>query len=276
MSVFGTYSRYYNLLYKDKDYSGEATYVKTLIDKYLPGATSILDLGCGTGRHDFILTEMGFEITGVDMSQEMLTVANAHLSSLTSQQGIAHPSPPTFIHGDIRSVRLESTFDVVISLFHVMSYQTTNDDLTAAFATARAHLKPGGVFIFDCWYGPAVLTDRPVVRVKRLEDSEFALTRVVEPVMYPNENIVELDYQIMSREKKSGEVEEVKERHRMRYLFGPEVEYLARNSGMAIVESLEWLTGREPGFDTWGVCFVAINQMRDEYLLMRDERTDES
>lgn len=271
MSVFGNYSRYYNLLYKDKDYASEAEYVKNLIDKHLPGVTSILDLGCGTGRHDFLLAEMGYEVTGVDLSQEMLAVANAQRASLNSQQGFAHPSSlnphPTLVsfhHGDIRTVRLERTFDVVISLFHVMSYQTGNDDLAAAFATASAHLKPGGIFIFDCWYGPAVLTDRPVVRVKRLEDAEITLTRIVEPVMYPDKNLVELNYHIMARDKESGAVEEVQEKHLMRYLFRPEIELLVQKSGMLITESSEWMTGKEPGFDTWGVCFVAMKPMGDE------------
>jgi SAM-dependent methyltransferase len=271
MSVFGAYSRYYNLFYQDKDYPGEAEYVNGLIGKHHPGAKSILDLGCGTGRHDLLLADLGYDVTGVDRSEEMLAVANSHLSSLISQRGFAHPSslishPPliSFHQGDIRSIRLNRTFDVVISLFHVVSYLTTNEDLAAAFATARVHLKPGGICIFDCWYGPAVLTDRPVVRVKRLEDEEIAVTRIVEPVMYPDENLVELKYHIFARMKQSGSVEEIRESHRMRYLFRPEMELLLRKTGMSIIDSSEWMTGRKPGFDTWGVCFVVKNQMSDE------------
>jgi SAM-dependent methyltransferase len=252
MAVFGAYSRYYNLLYKDKDYAGETEYVKSLIGKHNPGALSVLDLGCGTGRHDLLLVEKGYEVTGVDRSEEMLAVAHSQLTTLNLQR----PSC-TFHQGDIRSVRLGTSFDVVISLFHVMSYQTTNDDLADAFATARAHLKPGGIFIFDCWYGPAVLTDRPAVRVKRLEDEEIAVTRIAEPVMHPNDNLVDVKYQVFVRDKESGDVEEMRETHRMRYLFRPEVEFFLETAGFRIVEAAEWMSGRRPGFDTWGVCFVA-------------------
>lgn len=251
MSIFGTYSRYYNLLYKDKNYPGETDYVHGLIKKYQPNAKNILDLGCGTGRHDILLAQRGYEITGVDMSEEMLAVANSQLLSINPK-----PSYINFIRDDIRAVRLSTTFDVVISLFHVMSYQTTNNDLTAAFATARAHLKEKGIFIFDCWYGPAVLTDRPAVRVKRLEDEEVHVTRIAEPVMHPNQNLVDVNYHVFVKEKASGKVEELKETHRMRYLFLPEIDLLLRKTGMEIIESSEWMTGREPGFDTWGVCFV--------------------
>ena len=251
MQVFGAYSRYYNLFYRDKDYPGEAEYVKSLIGKHHPGAKTILDLGCGTGRHDLLLAQMGYQVTGVDMSEEMLAVANAQLAGLNPQ-----PSALNFHQGDIRSVRLGQIFDVVVSLFHVMSYQTSNEDLAAAFATARAHLKPGGICIFDCWYGPTVLTDRPAVRIKRLEDEEIAVTRLVEPVMYPDDNLVELKYHVFVRMKESGLVEEIKESHLMRYLFRPELELLLRESGMTLLDASEWMTGRKPGFDTWGVCFV--------------------
>jgi SAM-dependent methyltransferase len=256
MSVFGSYSRYYNLLYRDKDYAGETAYVRCLIQRHYPGAKTVLDLGCGTGKHDLLLAERGYSMTGVDMSDEMLAVANSQRSTLNPQQ-----SSLNFHQGDIRTVRLGKTFDVVISLFHVISYQTTNKDLTDAFVTARKHLAQGGIFIFDCWYGPAVLTDRPAVRVKRLEDEQIIVTRIAEPVMHPNENVVDVNYHVFVRDKVSGEVEEVKETHRMRYLFRPEIEILLKETGMEVIESSEWMSDREPGFDTWGVCFVARNRI---------------
>jgi SAM-dependent methyltransferase len=259
MSVFGAYSRYYNLLYKDKDYTGEAEYVNSLIRKQHPLAKSILDLGCGTGRHDLLLAGMGYEVTGVDLSEEMLTVARAQQASLNSQYSTLNPSRPSlnFVHDDIRTVRLARTFDVVISLFHVMSYQVTNADLQAAFATARALLEPGGIFIFDCWYGPAVLTDRPAVRVKRLEDEAIAVTRIAEPVMRPNENLVDVNYRILIRDKASGKVEELRETHTMRYLFAPEIELLCNVSGMQMEQFCEFMGDRSPGFDTWTTVFIA-------------------
>jgi len=252
MSVFGAYSRYYNLFYKDKDYAGEAEYVHGLIRKHLPGAGRVLDLGCGTGRHDFLLAEKGYEVTGVDRSEEMLSVANGQFSSRAPR-----PASPVFHQGDICTVRLGKTFDVVVSLFHVISYQPKNSDLRAAFATASEHLEAGGLFIFDCWYGPTVLTDRPTVRVKRIEDDQIAVTRIVEPAISANDNLVELKYQVLIRDKESGHVDEVNETHRMRYLFRPEVELLLEEAGMCLVDQMEWLTCRQPGFDTWGVCFLA-------------------
>ena len=111
--------------------------------------------------------------------------------------------------------------------------------------------------IFDCWYGPAVLSDRPAVRVKRVEDEEIAVTRIAEPVMYPNDNCVDVNYQLLIKHKAGGMVEELHECHRMRYLFTPEVELLLEQTGFRLLHSEEWMTGKALGFDTWGACFVA-------------------
>jgi SAM-dependent methyltransferase len=250
MNCFGDYSRYYNLLYKDKDYAGEAQYVHELIQKYRPGATTILNLGCGTGNHDFEFAKLGYKVTGIDLSPEMLVAANNRLSTLNSQA-----SSLKFIHGDIRTVRLNKSFDVVISLFHVMSYQTTNDDLQAAITTAKTHLDSGGLFLFDCWYGPAVLTDRPLIRVKRLADDEIEVLRIAEPVMHYNENIVDVNFTVMISDTSTGVVEQIKETHRMRYMFMPEIDELARMNEMKKMFACEWMRMCEPTAQSWGVFF---------------------
>ncbi len=255
MSVFGAYSRYYNLLYKDKDYAREADYVQGLIAKYRPDAKTVLDLGCGTGRHDILLAAKGYSVTGVDLSEEMLSVARTNASKATLGQGRI-----SFSLGDVRAVRLDLSFDAVLLLFHVMSYQTTNDDLQAAFATVKKHLGPQGICIFDCWYGPAVLSARPEVRVKRMEDPDSLIVRTCEPVLHPNDNCVDVNYEVLVIDKKSEKVEKINERHRMRYLFMPEIDDLIRRSGMTKLFNCEWMTGRAPGTDTWGVCVGFTNQ----------------
>lgn len=101
-----------------------------------------------------------------------------------------------------------------------------------------------------------MLTDRPVVRVKRLEDEAIQVTRIAEPETHANENIVDVNYRVFIRNKATGIVEELKETHRMRYLFKPEIDFLFEQAGFESVDIFEWMTGRTPGFDTWGVCCV--------------------
>jgi SAM-dependent methyltransferase len=252
MTVFGNYARYYDLLYHDKDYIGETQFIHKLIQSNAPDAKTILELGCGTGNHAMLLAKEGYSVHGVDMSPEMLQGAEERCSRLPQELA----AKLQFTQGDIRQVRIDDKFDVVLSLFHVISYQTTNEDLLAAFETAKIHLKPGGILIFDVWYGPTVLSEPPTVRVKRLEDDRIQVTRIAEPKIYPTENWVDVNYQVFIRDRSSNAVEEVTETHRMRYLFTPEIELFLQAAGMQSIASGEWMSDREASFDTWGVYFV--------------------
>jgi SAM-dependent methyltransferase len=253
MKVFSKYAHYYDLLYKDKDYAAEAEYVHRLLRKYAPGTKSVLELGCGTGIHAHLLSGMGYRLHGVDRSPAMLESASRRVPG----PGSVPEAQPAFSLGDVRGIRMNDKFDAVISLFHVMSYQTTNDEISASLATAKFHLNPGGILVFDCWYGPAVLSQKPEIRIKRFEDDRIQVTRIAEPTMHPDENIVDVNYQVSIRNKSDGSVEELRETHRMRYLFTPEVVCFLSQHGLKLLDSFEWMSGREPGFDTWGVCFVA-------------------
>lgn len=252
MTVFADYARYYDLLYRDKPYEKEAAYIRNLIRTHIPDAKRILELGCGTGIHAEYLARAGMAVSGVDFSEWMLERARSRRSTLSADVA----ERLNFTCADVRHVRLPVRADVVVSLFHVMSYQTENADLQAVFATAREHVRPGGIFLFDVWYGPAVLTDRPSVRVKKMEDGEVQITRTAEPVLYANENRVDVHYRIVAVEKSTGCSSETSEVHRMRYLFWPELKVLAENAGFTLIGAHEWMTGRVPSFETWSVCFV--------------------
>ena len=120
--------------------------------------------------------------------------------------------------GDARELRLERSFDAVIALFHVVSYQTTNSDLNATFAVASHHLVSGGVFLFDVWHGPAVLGQRPEQRVKTVVDDDLEIVRTARPHLDAKHNIVEVIYDVECRNRQSGESLRFSEDHRVRYL----------------------------------------------------------
>ena len=244
-SRFGAYASYYNLLYRDKDYQSEVDYLQKLLSRFSTKSKSLLNLGCGTGRHDLLFADSGHQTTGVDLSSDMINIAQGHSSENTR-----------FIQGDARQVRLNETFDAVLALFHVMSYQITNEDLSAVFETASFHLEADGLFIFDCWYGPGVLTDPPVTRVKRMENDEVRITRLAESTQDANQNLVTVNYEILVEEKGASQFQSIKESHNMRYLFVPEMKLFGETAGFRMEHYETWMTGAVPGLDTWNVVFV--------------------
>jgi SAM-dependent methyltransferase len=241
--VFSDYARYYDLLYKDKDYAGETAYVHALIQKYKPGAKSILNLGCGTGKHDACLEKLGYEVRGVDLSETMLVEAHKR----------AIPGKLEFFHGDARTVDLGKKFDVVVSLFHVMSYQTTDEDVLAAFQTANKHLNEGGVFIFDFWHGEGVLSDPPSLRVRKLEDDVVSIIRTATPVMHRERDVIDVNYEIRSTDKKSGHESILRETHMMRYFFLTGLKRFLSKAGFEVKDSFAWMSDQPLGSAWYGV-----------------------
>jgi SAM-dependent methyltransferase len=249
---FQKYSTYYDLLYRDKDYAGEARYIVTTIRSVAPDASRILELGSGTGRHGRLLAKLGFHVHGIERSVDMVAVAHAEPALPVTATGGSF----TCEVGDVRSANLGRTFDAVIALFHVISYQTTNEDLRAAFHVAARHLAPGGVFLFDVWHGPAVLTEGPKERVKNVADKRFEVTRTARPELDSNRSTVKVTYEMQCRDRESGEVAIFSEEHLMRYLFPTEIELLARGCGMRLMKAEEFYTGRPPSASTWGVAYL--------------------
>jgi SAM-dependent methyltransferase len=244
--VFDGYARYYELLYRDKDYAAEAKYVADRIRRHAPHAARILELGCGTGAHAEQLARMGFRVHGVDVSEAMLSRSRARTALL----GADLAQRLSFERGDVRTVRRGEPFDAVISLFHVMSYQTGDADVAATFATAAAHLRRTGLFLFDFWYGPAVLAQGAEVRVKRLADDTVDVTRIAEPVMRERDHVIQVNYTVFIEEKASGRIERVRESHPMRYFTLPELAAFGR-AAFEQRESLAWLSDAAPDAQSW-------------------------
>jgi len=251
--VFGRYSAYYDLLYADKDYVAEAEYVLRLLRHAAPAVCSVLEFGSGSGRHGRLLAGHGLDIFGIERSETMVAAAKLQApgSSQAGKKGMFDCQ-----QGDIRSVNLERTFDAVISLFHVVCYQTSNADLQATFVNAARHLQNGGVFLFDVWHGPAVLSERPSVRVKRVEDATTRLTRIAEPELDTNLGTVTVRFTILAEAKENGQLTTFHEEHPIRYLFPMEIDALAAQNGFEIERMEEYLSGNEPSTSTWGVAYL--------------------
>lgn len=241
MKVFDAYSSYYNLLYKDKDYQAEADYIASLLGN---NVKTVFEMGCGTGKHASLLMKKGYDVFGIDQSLTMLKQAK--------ELGVDCDL------GDVRYYDCKRKFDAVISLFHVASYQNTDEDVNKYFQTAKKHLKPQGKFIFDVWHKDAVLTQLPEKRVKKMEDDEVRVVRYCEPKHFPEKDIVEVNYhiEILNKKQTSDIYIYIDECHSMRYFSCEEIERFAHKAGFKIVDNIVWMTHDKPSSDSWGVCYI--------------------
>ena len=254
MKVFDKYSLYYDLLYQDKDYDAEVDYIDQLINQHNSNAKSLLNMGCGTGKHDLLLLEKNYEIVGFDISKKMITKANLAKDKSQYKKSI------NFNEGDIQTFRMKTKFDVVISLFHVMSYQTTNDALDKSFKTAKYHMKENGIFIFDCWNGPGVLSEKPEHRVKEMFNSNYKIIRYAHPEIFPNKNFVDVNYDVELFNNNGELLDTIKETHSMRYLFKPEIDFFAKKNQLKILNHYQWLNFNDPDFNSWTCVYILCNE----------------
>lgn len=227
--TFESYAAFYDTLYESKDYSQECDFVESIFAAYAKKQVrSLLDLGCGTGGHAFPLAARGYEVVGVDRSQAMLDAARAKAAS---QPG--GTASPQFLKEDIRKVSLGRTFDAVLSLFAVMSYQTTDEAMVEALRAARAHLDPGGLFVFDAWFGPGVMRDPPTEREKTVDTPAGRLHRIARPELDLLAQTVRVNYHLF-RETGGVVSDEVKEVHEMRFFFPNELQLLLDRAGFRL------------------------------------------
>jgi len=236
-------SRYYDIFYQEKESAAEAGYVDQLLRRHGISGRDLLDFGSGTGRHGCLLAARGYRVHGLERSAAMVAAAQ-QAKGFSCQQG------------DITTTQMTRRFNAVLALFHVLCYQTTNPAVQAVFANAAHHLDPGGLFLFDVWYSPAVAAQRPEVRVKRLHTAELAISRIAEPTVHPNANRVDVHYTVMAQDLATGAFHSFEEIHPMRHFSLPELDLLAEAAGFERLTAEEWLSGALPSEATWGVCLV--------------------
>ena len=251
--LFGeTYATAYDLLYQDKDYPAECELIRRILADHGSRRTrSILDLGCGTGGHALLLAQSRCQVVGVDRSESMIELARQKASDSPAGENVE------FQIGDIREFKIDRQFDAVIMMFAVLGYQTENAAASAAITTARRHLTEGGLFIFDFWYGPAVLRNKPEKRVKEVPTSEGTLVRTTSTELNIRRQQCAVNFHLQHLE--AGRlVSETTETHVMRFFFPREIELLLENAGLTLIR----LGGfpdfeREADESTWNVLAVA-------------------
>lgn len=244
-----TYANVYDALYQDKDYEKECDFIEALFIKYNHKPKTILDLGCGTGGHALILAKRGYSILGIDRSGEMLNIAKRKAQNAGLEI--------EFKQGDITDISLNNKFDSVIAMFAVMSYQTTNKAIASVCKVAKEHLNPGGLFIFDCWHGFGVLSDRPVPRIKEIDmGNGEKIIRFTQPELDIINQIVKVNFRIFKL--KDNTFEEAFETHPMRFLFPQEIRYFLEMAGFTEIHFCPFLEpSRELKETDWNLTVVA-------------------
>ncbi|MBI2323701.1 MAG: class I SAM-dependent methyltransferase [Chloroflexi bacterium] len=221
----GSYARLYDAMYAGKDYAHECDAVGGATARYGDGGAyrAILDLGCGTGNHSVALARRGYDVAGVDLSEDMLAIARAKAAAAGVRAA--------FDRGDMRDTDVGRTFDVVLILFAALGYQTEDAAVAGTLANARRHLRAGGLLLLDVWNAPTLLREGAPDRVSVVERPGGQLIKASTRTLRPGSAVVDVRMRVWEIEGTTltGSADET---HRMRAFARPELERFLAAAGL--------------------------------------------
>lgn len=149
---------YYHILYRDRDYTEAGVFMQRLSQRLqLDKNAHIMDLACGRGRHSMYLNQLGYRVTGVDLSDSSIAFAKAELRKTASTHSVIQessclqPLDPSRIEFHVHNMTLayDQTFDAVFNLFTSFGYFDDAADNLRTIKAIKESLKPGGYGVID-------------------------------------------------------------------------------------------------------------------------------
>lgn len=237
---FTSVARIYDELMHGIAYRYWVRYIRQLWKQRGSDPRTVLDVACGTGNVSFILAEEGYEVTGVDISPEMIEVAN---SKLLARRKRGLTPDPVFFCQDASQLDLGRTFDTAISLFDSLNYITDPACLAEAFRRILHLLEPGGVFLFDMnteyalqegFFDQDNLSENryPKYQWKSIYDSESKLCRI--------------DMRFEALDGSTGQVHEFWETHFQRSYSLPELTSMLQEAGFRDIQFYHAYSSKKP------------------------------
>jgi SAM-dependent methyltransferase len=155
---------YDDFLQKHLDYRAACTKLHEVIKRHHPGASKLLDVGCGTGKH-LELLQHHYEAEGIDISPEMLKKARKRCPDVT------------FYTGSMDDFALQKKYDVITCLYAVIAFMPSLEKVYQAVACMVKHLNDGGILLIEPWWSPnqlwegkliADFTDMPELKIANM------------------------------------------------------------------------------------------------------------
>lgn len=145
MDSYLSFAEVYDLFMDNVPYDLWTEHVVELLDKYHVPRELVAELGCGTGAITRRMQEKGYDMIGIDMSNEMLMIAR----EATTDESAMDKKPILYLEQDMRELDLFGTVRAMISICDSMNYIISKEDLKTVFHRVYTFLDPDGVFLFD-------------------------------------------------------------------------------------------------------------------------------
>lgn len=220
--MYKNFSKVYDYFMEHCDYGQWTNQIYDIFNKYKKESGNLLDIGCGTGEMGLRFSDK-FRYSGLDLSEDMLRLANKKLKRLDIQ----------LYQADMVNFRMPERFDAAVALFDTINHLTSNDELTSHFICMKETLKEDGIYIFD-------LIDREFMN-KMFPGGTFVDIRNKITVIWEHEHQDGIDYIDATYfvKNKAGAYDKLTEGYEKKIFTLEEVEMSLKKSGMKLLEVVE-------------------------------------
>ena len=254
MEAYTGFASVYDLFMDNIPYKDWCAYVTGLLKEHGISDGLLLDLGCGTGKLTRLLAAEGYDMIGVDLSEEMLEIALEH--------EMEDPKQILYLQQDMREFELYGTVGAVFSICDSLNYITEPEELKQVFRWVNNYLDPGGIFIFDFnteYKYREVLGDQTIAESR--EDCSF----IWDNYYYEEERINEYELNLFIREDAESETEgdlyrRFRETHFQRAYTLEEITRIVEESGLQFVTAYEAFTKEPPSKNSERIYVIAREQ----------------
>lgn len=245
MDAYAGFAEVYDLFMDNVPYKKWCQQITACLKKYGVHKGLVLDLGCGTGTMTELLADSGYDMIGLDASEEMLELA--------AEKRLQSGNDILYLLQDMREFELYGTVRAVVSVCDSINYMIEEADLLEVFRLVNNYLDPGGIFLFDIntvYKYETLLADCTIAENR--EEGSF----IWENYYDPEERLNEYDLTLFIRQK-DGLYRKYQEMHFQRAYTVEEIERLIREAGMELLEICDADTGKEPAKDTERIYIIA-------------------
>ncbi len=250
MEAYTSFAEVYDQFMDNVPYQEWADFLQEILQKEGISDGLVLDLGCGTGSMTEELAGRGYDMIGVDNSEDMLEIA------MEKRQESGHDI--LYLLQDMQEFELYGTVRAVVSVCDSVNYVTEKEELEQVFRLVNNYLDPGGIFVFDFnteYKYREVLGDRTIAENR--EDSSFIWYNYY----YEEEHMNEYELTLFIQETDQKELyHKYQETHFQRAYTLEEIRELLEKSGLRFVAAYEDYTKEAPGKGSERICVVAREQ----------------
>lgn len=245
MEAYTSFARVYDTFMDNVPYGEWCAYVAGLLEDYGIRDGLVLDLGCGTGSLTELLAQKGYDMIGVDCSEDMLEIAGEKKEK--SGYDIL------YLLQDMREFELYGTVRAVVSICDSMNYIMSEEELLQVFRLVNNYLDPEGIFIFDM---NTLYKYRELLGDATIAENREACSFIWENSWYEEERGNEYDLTIFEKEE-NGLFRKYTETHFQRGYEIETVKRLIQEAGMEFVAVYDAFTKEAPKADSERIYFIA-------------------